>query len=95
MDEHEVDVTRNQNVFQPCQSFQLWLVFDGQLVVLAQRRHPVVFKVSEAGLAQPKSLLPIYLHLDILKRGIPYAVIDDVPVLGSRFLRLSNLVNIF
>ena len=46
MDEHEVNVSRNQAVFQPCQSFQFWLIIDGQLVVLAERRHLVVFQVS-------------------------------------------------
>ena len=82
MDEHEVNVSRNQAVFQPCQSFQFWLIIDGQLVVLAQRRHLVVFQVSLAGFAQPESLLSVYLHLDILNRDISDAVMDDVTIEG-------------
>ena len=42
MDEHEVNVSRNQTVFQPCQPLQLGLIVDGQLVVLTHRWHLVV-----------------------------------------------------
>ena len=53
MDEHEVNVSRNQAVFQPCQSFQFWLIIDGQLVVLAHRRHLVVLHMLDTCLAKP------------------------------------------
>ena len=94
MDEHEVNVSCNQAVFQPCQSFQFWLIVDGQLIVFAQRRHFVVFQVSQTGLAEPESLLSIYLHLDILNRDIPDADLDDVTIRGRRRLTVSSLIKI-
>ena len=53
MDEHEVNVSCNQAVFQPCQSFQFWLIIDGQLVVLAHRWHLVVLHMLDTCLAKP------------------------------------------
>ena len=53
MDEHEVYVSGNETVFKPCESLQLWLVLDRQLVVLAHRWHLVVLHVLHTCLAKP------------------------------------------
>ena len=52
MDEHEVDLSCNQGVLQSSKSLQLWLMVDGQLVVLTHRWHLVSIHVPLTGLAE-------------------------------------------
>ena len=84
MDEHEVNVSRNQAVFQPCQSFQFWLIIDGQLVVLAHRWHLVVLHMLDTCLAKPGVLVTIDHNFHTRVRGIPKAILDDVAVWRGR-----------
>ena len=53
MDEHEVDFSCDQTVLKPCQSLQLWLSVDRQLVVFAHWWHLVVLHMPDTGLAKP------------------------------------------
>ena len=80
MDEHEVYVSGNETVFKPCESLQLWLVLDRQLVVLAHWWHLVVLHVLHTCLAKPGVLVTIDHNFHTNVRGIPKAKLDDVAV---------------
>ena len=84
MDEHEVYVSGNQTVFKSCQSLQLWLVLDCQLVVLAHRWHLVVLHMLHTCLAKPGVLVTVDHNFHTRVRGVPKAILDDVAVWRSR-----------
>ena len=84
MDEHEVDFSCDQTVLKPCQSLQLWLSVDRQLVVFAHWWHLVVLHMSDTGLAKPRVLVTVNQNFHTKVRLIPKTILDDVAVWSSR-----------
>ena len=83
MDEHEVDFSCDQTVFQSCQPLQLWLIIDRQFVVFAHWWHLVVLHMPDTGLAEPQVLITVNHDSYTRDRGIPKTVLDDVTVWSS------------
>ena len=84
MNEHEIDLPGNQRVLQPRQSLQLWLMVDGQLVVLTHRRHPVPHHIALAGFAEPMLRFPNHqLHRYSRQIFDSDTILDDVTVWRS------------
>ena len=86
-----MDLSSNQGVLQSRQSLQLWLMVDGQLVVLTHRRHPVSIHIPLTGLAECVLFLSINFDFHIHSRFIADTVHDDVAVRWGRQLEVSIL----